>query len=359
MNPLRIMLVRSDVRIAGPAKVMHVYAQEMRKRGHEVIFVSGGGSYLPILEADGFRHELITELQFHTRDLFSAPRIVFALARIIRNERINVINSFNAHAGLLAALADPFRRARHFNTVNGTGKEWVNRFLPGSIISVSDHVRRRLIDARVPKAKIKTVYNSVLEDRFFAPIPPRPQGDGTDAPVLFVSVAMFTGQKGHERIIPLIASLADQGLRVELTMVGDGPSRPACEAMAAEMGIAGRVTFAGALTDVIPALDTADIFIHLPEFETFGIVLAEAMARSLPVISLRIGGIPEVVHDGVTGLLFDPDDKVGIENSASALVRNPEERQNLASQGRERASALFRRSRLADAVEKLYRGDLS
>lgn len=354
---MRIMLVRSDVKMAGPAKVMHVYADEMRKRGHEVIFASGGGPYLPLIEADGFQHEMLDSLQVTRRSLLSVPNTVLTLRRLIRDHQIDVVNSFNAHAGLLAAAADPLRRARHLNTVNGTGKEWANRLLPGLIIAVSGHVKKRLIDAGVPARKVRLVYNSVLEDRFFAPVPHRGNADGRSGIVRFVSVAMFTGQKGHERIIPVIASLVRRGLDVSLTLVGDGPSRRACEAMVAHLGIGDRVVFTGALTDVVPVLDAADIFIHMPEFETFGIVLAEAMARALPVISLRVGGIPEVVHDCVTGFLFDAHDTDAIENSAARLVQSPDERRDLGSQGRERARALFKRSRLADTIEKLYLGD--
>jgi glycosyltransferase involved in cell wall biosynthesis len=122
-----------------------------------------------------------------------------------------------------------------------------------------------------------------------------------------VSVAVFTGQKGHEKVLPLVAKLAQEGLHVRLTLVGDGPTRKTCEALTESLGISDLVTFTGALDDVVPELDAADLFVHLPDFETFGIVLAEAMARGLPSMSLQIGGIPEVVMHGQTGLLAAPD----------------------------------------------------
>src|SRR5690606_20269752 len=94
--------------------------------------------------------------------------------------------------------------------------------------------------------------------------------------VRLCGIAMFTGNKGHEFIIPLVAKLRDRGQDVYLTLVGDGEARANCEQMAVELGIADRVNFTGALIDVVPALDAADIFIHLPKTETFGLVLAEA-----------------------------------------------------------------------------------
>jgi glycosyltransferase involved in cell wall biosynthesis len=353
---MRILLIRSDVKMAGPAKVMHVYAQEMRKRGHHVIFASGGGPYLDLLEADGFQHVMLESLQVTRRSLTSVPKTVAAIRRLIRDERIDVVNSFNAHTGMLAAAADPFSRARHLNTVNGTGKEWANRLLPGLIIAVSGHVRERLLAAGVQAHKIRLVYNSTLEDRFFSSPPDRPMTNGRGSePVRLVNVAMFTGQKGHEKLIPLAADLVKNGLNITLTLVGDGPTRANCEAMAAQLGIADRVHFVGALSDVVPALDAADIFVHLPDFETFGIVLAEAMARSLPVLSLRIGGIPEVVADGETGLLVENGDPPG--EQAARLITDPAYRRQLGAAGATRAKALFSRPTLADSVEQLYRGE--
>jgi glycosyltransferase involved in cell wall biosynthesis len=353
---MRILLIRSDVKMAGPAKVMHVYAQEMRKRGHHVIFASGGGPYLDLLVADGFQHVMLESLQVTRRSLTSIPKTVAAIRRIIRDERIDVVNSFNAHTGMLAAAADPFSKARHLNTVNGTGKEWANRVLPGLIIAVSGHVRERLLAAGVPERKIRLVYNSTLEDRFFSPAPARPITNGRDgAPVRLVNVAMFTGQKGHEKLIPLAADMVRSGLNITLTLVGDGPTRANCETLASSLGIADRVHFAGALADVVPALDAADIFVHLPDFETFGIVLAEAMARKLPVLSLRLGGIPEVVLDGETGLLVDSDDHPA--EKTARLITDPAYRHQLGSAGAQRAKALFSRPTLADNIERLYQGE--
>lgn len=350
---MKILLVRSDVKIAGPAKLMHVCAQELRARGHEVLFATGGGGYLPEIEADGFVHHTVGNLQVNSRNVGSIVGTIKKLSRIIRDNNIDVIHSFNAHAGLLATLADPLIKRKHLNTVLGTGKEWSNRFLFGSkIIAVSQSVRQRLLDAGVSDRHIHVVYNSNLDHRFMAPPPDRSRTPGS--PVRFCSVAMFTGQKGHEHVIPVLARLVhEKKLDVTATLVGDGPTLETCKAMANDRGIGDRVEFAGSQSDVIPFLDKSDIFIHMPHFETFGMVLAEAMARGLPVLSVDVGGIPEVVAEGDTGLLVPARDEDAAVEAAARLVLDPELRGRLGSAGRLRASR-FRREVLGDQLEQLY-----
>lgn len=355
---MNVLLIRSDVGLAGPAKLMHAYAIALRNAGHSVHVASGGGEYARELEKDGFPHVLVDGLRIGSRNLPYVPASAKKIASLVAKEQITVINSFNAHAGLLAFLADPFRRAKHFNTVLGTGKEWTNRFLcgwamPGEIIAVSNDVRDRLIAAGVPGGKITVVYNSTLSARFFTPLPNRT--DKT-SPTRLCGIAMFTGNKGQEFIIPLVAALINErGLDLNLTLVGDGPSRPNCERMARDLGIADSVKFAGALIDVVPELDASDIFIHLPRTETFGIVLAEAMARSLPVVTVGVGGIPEVVEDGKTGIIVrSRDDQAALIEAVERLVANPGMRLEMAQHAHKTAFEKFSLAALQEDLTKLY-----
>lgn len=355
---MNILLIRSDVGLAGPAKLMHAYARALRNAGHNVQVASGGGEYAPELEKDGFRHTTIEGLLIKSRNPLLAPINILKIARLMARDQISIVNSFNAHAGLLAHLADPLRRARHFNTVLGTGKEWANRLLtnvvfPGRIIAVSNDVRRRVLEAGVAEHKISVVYNSTLDERFFTPAPERSHGSG---PIRLCGIAMFTGNKGQELIIPLTAELVhDHGQDVYLTLVGDGPTRETCERTAAQLGIADRVKFTGALVDVVPELDASDIFIHLPTTETFGIVLAEAMARSLPVVTVRVGGVPEVVREAESAMVVDRrDDTEALVQTIKTLINDPASRAKMGEIGRETAHEKFSLRALQRDLERVY-----
>ncbi len=356
---MNILLIRSDTGLAGPAKLMHAYARALRNAGHRVCIASGGGEYAPELEKDGFPHTTIDGLRIGARNPLLMPAYIMKIAALMKRERIDVVNSFNAHAGLMANLADPLQQARHFNTVLGTGQEWTNKILSsqllrGRIIAVSNDVRKRLIEAGVSPDRISVVYNSTLDERFFAPLPDR---SSRNEPIRLCGIAMFTGNKGQEYIIPLLAQLVhERSLDLRLTLVGDGPSRPACEQMAANLGIAEKVKFTGALIDVVPELDPADIFIHLPKTETFGIVLAEAMARALPVVTVRVGGVPEVVQDGETGLILaSREDTSGILTAIEQLVSDRARREQMGQRGHMAALERFSLQALERDLNDLYR----
>lgn len=352
---MNILLIRSDVNMSGPPKLMHAYARALRSVGHNVVIASGGGDYAIELENDGFEHVAVNGLQIASRTALTVPIAIYSIARLLSRKEIAVAHSFNAHAGLLTRLADPIGKVRHFNTVLGTGKEWANvalTVLGGRIIAVSEDVRRRLIAAKVAAKNIRVVYNSTLDDRFFREVPTRPTKDR----VHFCSIAMFTGNKGQEHILPRFAELAARiDVPMTLTLVGDGPSREKCISMAQELGIEKLVSFPGKLVDVVPELDYADIFIHLPTSETFGIVLCEAMARSLPVISLRVGGIPEVVEDNKSGILIDTRQNTSaILAAMERLARDADLRVRMGRRGNSIAESRFSLDALKRDLEQLY-----
>ena len=121
----------------------------------------------------------------------------------------------------------------------------------------------------------------------------------------------------HKGLATLIAALPHVLAHVpktRLTVVGDGDMRAAYEAQVAELGCSPAVTFAGNLAgeDLVRAYQTATVLVHPTENESFGMVIAEAMAAGLPVVSTCVGGVPDLVQDGVTGRLVAPRDPIAL-----------------------------------------------
>lgn len=358
--PLSVLFVRSDVKLAGPGRLMLSSAVSLQKAGFDVVFATSGGALVPEIENAGFKHITLPGLEIGKRSIMGMLRTAWALQRLVRKESIDVIHSFNAQAGLVSVPAAWLNRLKIFNTVLGNGREKMLRYMPFKLIAVSQSVSDKLQEFGVPADKIRIIYNSTLDDHFI--LPDRAAFDHLEktraniTPFTFISVAMITGRKGHAEILDALAAYQarSDALPVRMLLVGDGPKRQEIEDYAAHLNLTDSVCFEGSSSQVARYLDRSHTFIHLSETETFGIVIAEANARGLPVIAANVGGIPEVLSDGVTGILVDRSDPNDV---AAAMARLMNDR-NLVSQfgwaGAERAPHLFSKDRMTQDLLSLY-----
>jgi glycosyltransferase involved in cell wall biosynthesis len=162
-------------------------------------------------------------------------------------------------------------------------------------------------------------------------------------------------QKGVDvllRSLPLI--LRHYG--VVLNIIGTGPRLAQYRALARELGISKQVRFLGFVEhDDMPShYQQADLFVLPSRRESFGLVLAEAMACGLPVVATTAGAISEVVHDGVTGVLVPPDDPHALACAINCLLDHPEKMKTMGTLGRERVSTHFTWGRVSERVRTGY-----
>ncbi len=221
---------------------------------------------------------------------------------------------------------------------------------------------RRLFD--LPEQPIEVLPNFVDSNRFR----PRAQQDAaprvldavfdtsasTRDPLTIIHVSNFRPLKRIGDVLKAFA-LVRSSTPVRLLMVGDGPDRASAEALAGALGIVDRVRFVGARRDVAPLLAASDIFVLPSETESFGLAALEAMSSGLPVVASRVGGLPEVVEDGVCGRLVPVGDVDAIAASLTALVEDSPRRRRMGQSGRERAVTSFALTPAVERYESLYR----
>jgi glycosyltransferase involved in cell wall biosynthesis len=168
---------------------------------------------------------------------------------------------------------------------------------------------------------------------------PKPDRDGLQA--LFVG--RLAKVKGAPILIEAMARLAEKYPDLTLRLVGDGPDRAALETEVAERGLQDRVAFLGykSQAEVAEELAQTDVFV-LPSFaEGVPVVLMEAMAAQVPVLSTRIAGVPELVEDGVSGRLVPPGDVDAFTEAFDALLSNPDKRASFGTAGRAKVMAEY------------------
>ena len=135
-------------------------------------------------------------------------------------------------------------------------------------------------------------------------------------------------------------------------MVGDGETRPQLEALAATTGA---VTFAGHRDDVMAVLDAADVLLHPSRIDAFPGALLEAMAAGVPVVATAVGGIPDIVDDGVTGVLVAPPPRpAALAEALAPLLADPALRAGLSERARERFDRSFSAERWVERIRAVY-----
>jgi glycosyltransferase involved in cell wall biosynthesis len=212
---------------------------------------------------------------------------------------------------------------------------------------VSEHGRTQLMTHTNPSHwdKLRVVHCGIDPERF--PLADR-RGRGDHLEIL--TVGRLVPVKGQELLIEAVAELAERGRKVGLRIVGDGPSREALQGLAETLGIADRVHFAGAVgqEEIYAHYRDSDVFALTSFAEGLPVVLVEAMATGIPVVAPRITGIPELVEEGVSGLLFTPGRTDELAGALLSLAeRSADERAGMGAAGRSRVEAEFTLRRTA------------
>jgi len=179
-----------------------------------------------------------------------------------------------------------------------------------------------------------------------------------EAELVVAMVSRLRPEKGHDVALAAVAELLTSIPELRMLVVGDGPMRAAVQQMASALG--DRVLAVGYRADVMAVLAATDVLLHPSREDALPTTIIDAMAASTPVVATRVGGIPELIADGVSGVLV-PAPPVAAELAAAlgALLRDPDRRRLLAAAGRERFEQEFTADRWSARMGQLYRSVLS
>lgn len=219
-------------------------------------------------------------------------------------------------------------------------------------------VRARLREGGYARRAIAVIRNGVDVNRF-APRPPDAALRATlglppRAP-LIVAVSRLNPMKGIDDYLKAAALLAGRFPEARFVIVGDGASRRDLEDQARLLGLAGRVVFTGTRLDVAAILSQAAISVAPSLSEGLSNVVLESMAAGVPVVATRVGGTPEILDDGVTGLLVPPCDAPALAGAIGRLLENEALAQRLGEAARARAVQRFSMHQMVRQTEGLYR----
>src|SRR5207248_2205806 len=169
-----------------------------------------------------------------------------------------------------------------------------------------------------------------------------------------VLVARLSPEKDIATLLQAVALIAKKTPGFRLEIAGDGPCKPELLRLANQLGIETNVTFLGEVRDVAALLAKARLFVLSSLTEGISLTLLEAMARGLPVVTTRVGGNPEVVVEGETGLLVPPRAPAELAAAMVHLLRSPDTRRRMGQAGRCRVEQHFDVRRMVAEYEGHY-----
>ena len=294
------------------------------------------------------------------------------LRRLLQSERADLVHAHFWGSFFYAALARwpghapavLFMDHGWVSAVPDFRKEyWANRFLfrrNDRAVGVSEPVYRSLIERRgFPPARTALIPNGIDLSAFHPDGPERAAvraelNIGPDDLVL-IQVARLDPIKNHPLAIRALELVRQRQPDARLVVVGDGPERNALAALARDRGLEQHVLMLGMRGDVSRLLQAADIVLLTSTSEGMPLSLIEGMATGLPVVATNVGGIPQVVRAGETGLLVPSDDAGALAERVLELATAPEHRAQLGQAGRARARAKFSEDHMVATYDRMYR----
>ena len=287
------------------------------------------------------------------------------LTRLMRRERPDIVHANSSKAGVLGRTAAALARVpvriftahgwafKAYSGVGATLFRWADRSmapLTTATICVSERERAAGLAARTCRAGSTVVIPNAV-DAVAAPVA---RHDG--APPRVVTVGRLAAPKDA---LTLVRALAEVRAPFAAQVVGDGPERAALAAELRTLGLTSVVRLEGNRGDVPQLLAAADVFVLSSRSEGAPLSVLEAMAAGLPVVASAVGGVPEQVVDGTTGLLVAAGDARALAAAIERLLANRDLRRRLGAAGRERALARFDLEAMRRAHVALYARELA
>ena len=348
---------------------------ELANRGHEVHFISYAQPFRLTGREDRIRYH---EVSVSNYPLFEFPPYDLALAtRMSEVAEYYDLDVLHVHyaiphsvSALLARqmLARNGRRLPFVTTLHGTDITLVGAdraYLPitkyaidesDGVTSISEYLRRQTVETFGTTRHIEVISNFVNCDVYVRdPVASKTMRAQYAEPgeAVLVHLSNFRPVKRIQDVIQIFAGVARE-IPARLLMVGDGPERSSAEWLAKSLEISDRVHFLGKHDQVNQLLPAADLMLMPSELESFGLAALEAMACEVPTIATAVGGVPEMIQNGVTGQLFPVGDVDAMSHAAVALLKDRDRLKAMALAGRQEAQRTYCASRVIPKYEAFY-----
>jgi glycosyltransferase involved in cell wall biosynthesis len=377
---VKVLRIITRMNIGGPALHALLLTNRLDPNRYESWLVTGPvetgeGDFMAWQQDKPQRMILLPDLR-RNPDAPNDLRALWALFCLIRKLRPDIVHTHMAKAGTLGRIAAHLAgvpvivHTYHGHVLHGyfaPGKErvfciieWLLALISTRLIAVSDSVKQELLRLRIGKpSQYRIIPLGLSVERYLACEALQGQlrrelGIAATDPLIGI-VARLAPIKRHENLIQAADEVVRQLPNVRFLLVGDGEQRQVLEQMTREKRLQDNVKFLGWRSDLDRVYADCDVVALTSANEGLPVSLIEAMASARPVVATRVGGVPDLVRAGITGVLVDPEDPQAFARALIAVMQDGALRQRLGQAARIDVRDRFRSERLVEDINTLYR----
>jgi len=360
---IKILYLITGLHVGGAEVLLRDINRKINKNSFDIKILSLtpiGSIGEEIIHEGGDVSTLSTKFKF-------SPLILFGLLRVLFQYKPDIVHAHLFHADFLGRIASLiYRKPRFVSTMHnidmgGVKREILlrlTRFIPIVQIAVAESINNKMIQYHISSAeKTITIYNSIDLEYYSS-------GDKDEyrkklginqSALVFVSVGRLVVQKGYGYLVESLATVLKKTPHFRMYVLGEGTSRAEIQRAIDEQGLADNIKLVGNTDNVREFLRAADLFVMSSLWEGLPVSLLEAMACGVPVVSTRVGGVSEVVENGIVGFLAEPKNPQNLAKKILQISFMSEEKRNKMGRcGRRIVEKKFSLVRMVKKHETLY-----
>lgn len=375
MAPHKILLITGDA-VGGIRKHVHAILFDLRDRGVSVSLVrsetcdSLGAEETVVLNSRGCNvHTLSIKKKPSINDFFN----IFRLARLCKKNSISLIHGHGAKGGLYARCVGFLCRLPVVYTPHG-GSVHKNFGRTGSLVyatverALKPFTTHFLFESKYTWAAYEDLCGKLHSSRYsinYNGVDVETDNNaqvewhnGLDACLNLLVVGMLRPEKGHAVVLQALNMIRRSGRNANLHFCGDGSGRPELEALAQQLNLTAHVFFHGDVSNVQHYYLRSSIVLIPSFFESFGYVAVEAGLLRRPVIASNVGGLREIIVDGVTGVLVESGSSAAFASAVESIIANPVKTMEMVNSAQERCLNVFSSRQMLSGVFRVYESAL-
>lgn len=358
---MKILMARPRLEAGGATKAILLLSEGLTRAGHDITIVTQSGDCLESVRQLNLN---LCYLPLYPTSPSNFVQSTVGLLKMVRRERFDLIHSHHRFSNLVCKFVSQLTTIPTIATVHEfkDNRPWPTRLgLPQHIIVYSQALKSHLITSYGIQGHRISVIKMGIRPGLLTSQTNAVSKTGLKQPMngpLIGCVSRISAEKGLNVLLKAISQVKKEGYQADYLIIGDGPLRQELENLSSQLDLNDQVHFLGWQGNVTTIIANVE-FLILPSLsEGLGLVVLEGLIHAKPTIGSRVGGIPEIIQDGVNGLLVPPGDVDALTKAIIHLLRNPDFTMQLGWAGQQTLNRDFSVETMVKQTEKIYQAAL-